>query len=202
MKTEVYNEFKTVVVQRFKRKNAIRFYREQLHSLRMRRDESIEQFADRIRKINAQTYELVEDENENRIQLFEADQRALDTFIHGLYGDEVNKAVRLARCKTFQEAVEAAVGFVEALRRPNETRREERRVFNTNVECYRCHRPGHKRKDCKEKRTCHNCGMQGHLARDCRNERKANCRNRQLGRSLNEYGDVRATTASAPCPRQ
>ncbi|XP_049794967.1 uncharacterized protein LOC126209886 [Schistocerca nitens] len=168
----------------------------------MRRDESIEQLADRIRNINAQTYELVEDENENRIQLFEADQRALDTFIHGLCGEEVNKAVRLEGCKIFQEAVEAAVGFVEALRRPNDMRKEERRVFNSNVECYRCNRPGHKRKDCKENRTCHKCGIQGHLARNCRNKKKPNVSSRQLGRSLNECGDVRATTASAPCPRQ
>ena len=54
-----YNEAKIALYNRFKTKNTVRFYRTQLLTLRMDKDESVEAFTDKIRKINYHTYELI-----------------------------------------------------------------------------------------------------------------------------------------------
>ncbi|KAJ8897423.1 hypothetical protein PR048_002769 [Dryococelus australis] len=55
---ERYEELRKYLLERFGRKHATRFYREQLSRLKILDNESVKEFADRIRKINANTYEL------------------------------------------------------------------------------------------------------------------------------------------------
>jgi hypothetical protein len=63
--------------------NAHRFYREKLRHLQLQNREDIEQFADRIRQVNAHTYTLTDKPERDAAIKFEADQRALDTFLMG-----------------------------------------------------------------------------------------------------------------------
>nr|CAD7409741.1 unnamed protein product [Timema cristinae] len=58
--------------------------REQLHRIRQVGEESVEYFANRIKKINVNTYESLGDNPvQNEVIRFKVDQRALDAFLNG-----------------------------------------------------------------------------------------------------------------------
>jgi hypothetical protein len=166
-RAETYAEFKAAVEGRYKKKNTVRFYREQLASMRKNEKETVEEFADRIKVINARTYILGENEERDAVLLEEADQRAIDAFVLGLRGT-LGEKVRLAQPKGFSEAVAAAVAVVEVNRRVagEETARTIFAVENRG--CYNCGRQGHMAAVCRSLPLCYTCGKIGHTARICR----------------------------------
>lgn len=79
-----FEEFQTGLIKRYKGQNSCRFYREQLAVLRQRTNEPLDVFADRVRKLNVNTYDLTGHDETNKVILHEAEQRGLDAFLHGL----------------------------------------------------------------------------------------------------------------------
>ncbi|KAJ8884182.1 hypothetical protein PR048_016039 [Dryococelus australis] len=108
-----FEELKKHLLERFGRKHPTRFYRVQLNCLKILDNESMEEFADRICKINANTYELGSNNEQNEAIKHEADQWALDTFLDGLKG-EVGKFTSISRPRTFKESLVSAINVVEA----------------------------------------------------------------------------------------
>jgi hypothetical protein len=166
-RAETYVEFKAAVEGRYKKKNTVRFYREQLASMKKNEKETVEEFADRIKVINARTYILGENEERNAVLLEETDQRALDAFVLGLRGT-LGEKVRPAQPKGFSEAVAAAVAVVEVNRRVA-GEATARTIFAVeNKGCYNCGRQGHIAAVCRSLPRCYTCGKIGHTARICR----------------------------------
>ena len=52
-------ELKELLIQRFQKKNTLKFYRKKLSRMRMDEKETIEEFADRRKTVNSNSYELV-----------------------------------------------------------------------------------------------------------------------------------------------
>jgi hypothetical protein len=114
-----FKELREFLIQRFKKKNTQRFYREQLGRIKKDEKESVEEYADRIKIINSLTYEIKQEEGKEEVNadiLREADQRALDAFLSGLTGSSSEK-VRMAMPQTLEEAVARAINVIEAGRR-------------------------------------------------------------------------------------
>jgi flavodoxin len=111
-----YDEFKKIMIDRFKCKNTARYYRELLNLIQIQSDESIEQYADRIRAINIHTYELTDNNDKNEAVKYEADQRALDSFMRGLGESMLATRVRTTCPESFNKAVSTAIAFNEAQR--------------------------------------------------------------------------------------
>lgn len=82
------------LLDRYRNKQTKRYHREMLTTLRKTHQEGIEDFTDRVRKVNSNTYEQTNDAARNEYIRQEADQRALDCFLLGLEG-EIGKFVRM-----------------------------------------------------------------------------------------------------------
>jgi hypothetical protein len=74
----------------------------------IKRDEYIEVFAERIRSTNSKTYQLTDNADVNAAFKYEADQRALDTFLNG-FTSELGEKTRQSLPDTFQKAVLNAI---------------------------------------------------------------------------------------------
>jgi hypothetical protein len=112
-----YEELKDILINRFKKKTTDRYYRELLTLVRIKDGEEIEHFADRIKELNSHTFELGDSVSDNLIRKYEADNRAIDSFLIGLGEGELGSGVRKSRPKTFNEAVATAVELQESERR-------------------------------------------------------------------------------------
>lgn len=98
------------MLKRFIGQNSCRFYHEQLSVLRQRSNEPSDAFADRVRKLNMNTYELTENNEANRIILQEAENGVMDAYLRGLQ-PEMSRRVRAEFPKTLNEAVNIAVAM-------------------------------------------------------------------------------------------
>jgi hypothetical protein len=88
----LFAELENILVERYKKKNIVRFYREKLATMKKKEIGSFEDFGDRIRSINAHTYELIDNQPElNNVIKSEADQRAIDAFLNGISGEIAEK---------------------------------------------------------------------------------------------------------------
>lgn len=164
---ETYRQFKEELLARYRSKKSTRFYREVLTTIKKSQGEDIEAFADRIRKINARTYATGGAPEYVASQRYEADQRALDTFLAGLPG-ELGRQCRLATPETFDAAVQVAVRVREVERRP-EVPPPVRNIYRAPAErrCFNCGEASHLARQCSRRRRCFSCGGEDHLARDC-----------------------------------
>lgn len=172
-----YENFKTVLTERFADKAPQHCYFQQLSVIQQRKGETIEAFADRVRTLNEKTVRVTANAEVNIALRGEADRRALDAFLRGLTGS-VGEHTRLKFPTTMREAITTAVA-VEHLLRPAQVEIAERKVFQGEVTCFRCHKKGHISRECKEPsrterpsnsdpKICWRCGKKGHVRRDCR----------------------------------
>ncbi|KAJ8890911.1 hypothetical protein PR048_010420 [Dryococelus australis] len=147
-----YEELKKHLLERFSRKKTTRFYREQLSHLKILDHESVEEFADMIRKINANTYELGSNNERNEAIKHETDQRAPDAFLNGLKG-ELGKFTLISGPQTFKEALESVMNVVEADKQTGKEP-DSSSVFavkHNGDRCFFCYKVGHKTRDCRKR---------------------------------------------------
>ncbi|KAG8265989.1 hypothetical protein J6590_081558 [Homalodisca vitripennis] len=104
---------------------------------KQQRNESVEAFAYRVRRLDALTISHQQDPVEQRIVHEEAEMRMLHAFLHGLSRVTGHK---------FPES------WDEARSQPT---RESKPVFSTLVTCFKCNRPGHMARECRAPRHGH-----------------------------------------------
>lgn len=126
------------------------YYFEELASIRQLKNESIEQFSDRVKRISDKTVRTNANEEVNKILREEADRRAMEAFVRGLYG-EVGRQTRVKFPQNFREAVGTAVALNNLEKRPNSDIERPRRVFRIEPQpiiCFNCKKTGHKAAQC------------------------------------------------------
>lgn len=183
-----FEELRKGLMKRFQRQNSCRFYREKLSAISQRHNEPLECFVDRIRKVNANTYQLTDSDIVNKVILQEAENRALDTFLRGLPA-EMSRRVRAQFPKSLDEAVSIATAFGEIDVATGAG--ERRNIFPAGLRCFRCDQQGHIAKNCKLPQ-CGLCRRIGHSSRDCRARRDFDRR-----RPLNGNGGPRAAVSGS-----
>jgi hypothetical protein len=125
---KTYTDLREQLLLRYRMKRSARFFRELLTNMRRGAREGIEAFADRVRRVNVNTYDAGGSAEYAAATRFEADQRALDAFLNGLSG-ELGRQCRLTSPKTFDEAVEAAIRIQEVDHHSSVEEPERRHVF-------------------------------------------------------------------------
>lgn len=172
-----YTAFKTILKGRFSDKAPVHCYFQQLSMLQQKRGESIEAFADRVRVLNEKTIKTTANHEVNAALREEANRRALDVFLRGLWG-AVGEQTRLKFPATLQEAITTAVA-IEHLLPSTSGSFKERKVFQVgesrDVTCFNCHERGHISRECPKERTinrqpmtCWYCHKPGHKQSECR----------------------------------
>lgn len=176
------NEIRAALVERFGDSLPSRYYYEQLASIHQMKGESIERYADRVKEISRKTVRVTTSEEANKILREEADRRAMESFLRGLYG-EVGKQTRIKFPSSFKEAVTTAIAIFNLERKPFQHENEPyKRVFgmSTQQTCYSCGKIGHITRDCGKRgvhnqqvdiKVCNFCKRKGHLEIECRTKK-------------------------------
>lgn len=177
-RVDSYAHLKETLTERFSDKAPLDCYYQQLSVIQQRRGETIEAFADRVRALNEKTVRVTANAEVNQALRGEADRRALDAFLRGLWGG-VGEQTRLKFPTTLKDAITTAVA-IEHLLKPGRSQtpaNSERKVFKADLTCYRCHKRGHTSSECRapEERdaksssgvVCWRCGKKGHMRRNC-----------------------------------
>ncbi|KAF4531820.1 hypothetical protein B566_EDAN014874 [Ephemera danica] len=135
MDTSEFRELKEFIIQRFKKKNTQRFYREKLSRMRNEEKETIEEFADRIKIVNSNTNEIVQGADKQEVNaaiLREADQRALEAFLNGLPA-HLGEKVRMALPQTLVGRCSSKRDEHDRGQQTSEGRRAEKRNLHDRV---------------------------------------------------------------------
>lgn len=141
-----YDVVRRAIIDRFTGKQTQHFHYANLTNAIQMRNESVEAFADRIRRLGTLTITPRVNPDEQRVVQEEAEKRMLHAFLHGLSGP-AGQATRHKFPETWDEAVQYAV-MVAADERSH-TQREQKAVFSTLATCYNCQRPGHLARECR-----------------------------------------------------
>lgn len=192
-----YDDLRKVITERFSDKTPQQFYFQQLAMVQQRRGESIEAFADRVKALTEKTVRVTNNAEVNKALREEGDRRALEAFQRGLFG-RVGEQTRLKFPPSLREAVTTAIA-IEHLLQSNQSVSAEKRVFHSDVICFKCHQKGHVSRDCTAKVNppaspqgrvvCWRCKKVGHRQRDCRVKLNFN-RNPQQGNGSGVSGDA------------
>lgn len=170
-----FEDLKKLLTERFSDKAPQHCYFQQLSVIQQRKGESVEVFADRVKALNEKTIRVTDNAEVNKALREEADRRALDAFLRGLLGN-VGEQTRLKFPVTLKEAVTTAVS-IEFIIRPARTEFTDKKIYQTEVTCFKCHKKGHLSRDCRQRDsqpskgepvTCYRCGKKGHIRKDCR----------------------------------
>jgi hypothetical protein len=181
-----YTNLKEHLLERFSEKMPAQYHYTKLQDATQEKGESVEEFADRCRRLYQKTVRHVEDEATQRVINEEAERRLVAAYINGLMGI-VGQQVRFRMPHTLEEAVQVVVTVnnAERLRAP-----DTKRVFSA-------------RKDNSSQGVvCFNCGKRSHYARECRAPKKdgGSARDARDGRNNNAPGG-RRPAASGQVPR-
>lgn len=147
------NEFQEALETRFRDKLPEHYYLEQLACLRQERGETIETFADRVKRIGSKTVRRTQNQLVDQALQKEGDRRTMEAFTRGLSG-ELGHEVRIKFPQSFREAVTLAVTIRNVERRPSEDSRvrNNKGVFFTPshepVKCQICYKFGHNSQEC------------------------------------------------------
>jgi hypothetical protein len=181
-----YATLKKEITDRFTGKHSQHYHYSNLTNAIQMKNESVEAFADRVRRLGTLTIQPRADAAEQRIVREEAERRMLHAFLHGLTG-VTGQVTRHKFPETWEEAVQYAV-MVAADERSHPSR-ETKPVFSTLTSCYNCKRPGHMARDCRAPRQSN--GVNG---RDTRGD--TSTRGRGQGRINYTRGNTRYTSTS------
>lgn len=141
-----YDELKKSIIDRFTGKHSQHYHFANLSNAVQLRNESIEAFADRIRRLGTLTISPRADPAEQKIVQEEAEKRMLHAFLHGLLGVP-GQVTRHKFPETWDEAVQFAI-MVSADERSHPVR-EHKSVFATLKTCFICNRTGHVARECR-----------------------------------------------------
>lgn len=124
-------EVKDVFLDRFGKSLPDHYYFEQLALIKQTRNESIENFADRVKRTCDRTVKTTQNPEVNKVLKDEADRLAMEAFVRGLSG-EVGRQTRIKFPKSYREAVTTAIALQNLDVRPSTEEEKPRRVFNTS----------------------------------------------------------------------
>ncbi|KAG8322069.1 hypothetical protein J6590_031333, partial [Homalodisca vitripennis] len=124
----IYDDIKKSVIDRFTGKHTQQYHYSNLSNAQQQKGESVEAFADRVRRLGVLTISHRVDPVEQRIVHEEAEMRMLNAFLHGLSG-MTGQVTRHKFPETWDEAVRYAV-MVSADDR-SQAVREPKPVFAT-----------------------------------------------------------------------
>lgn len=199
--TILYEEFKREFMNRFKSRQPDQFYYSQLQNAKQAKGETVQDFADRCKKLNLGTIRKVGDAGAQKIINEEAERRLLAAFTNGLSGN-VGVQVMYRMPSTFAEALNHALS-VSAVDKGKRINGEQ--VFATTsypkqgqksapFTCYGCGKAGHMRRNCKTAGydkpqaaetgqqpqqtpkttpTCTYCKKKGHIKENCYSKKRA-----------------------------
>jgi DNA-binding MurR/RpiR family transcriptional regulator len=137
------------LIGRFSEKMPAQYHYTRLQDAIQEKGESVEEFADRCRKLCQKTVRIVEDGATQRVINEEAERRLVAAYINGL-GGMVGRHIRYRMLQTLEEAVQIAVTVNNA----EQSRAQDTKVFSA------------RRDSTSQGITCYNCGKKGHYARD------------------------------------
>lgn len=146
-----YETIKSLMIERFTPKELDRFYYIELQTAVQGKNETPEQFADRVCKLGSRTIRITSDAREQKILNDELERRLESVFSAGLRG-VVGEQVRFRMPKTMEEAVKLAVMVASAVRANHGgSSSDSKPVFSVNKSsptCYRCNKQGHRSENC------------------------------------------------------
>lgn len=126
-----YEAFKATLTARYREKLPRDSYFQQLSVIQQRAGENAEAYADRVRALNEKTIRITDSADVNAALREEANRRALDAYLRGLYGP-VGEQTRLKFPKTLDEALSTAIAMEHLLNKSDTRsvlRQSDRRVF-------------------------------------------------------------------------
>ena len=141
-----YSVLREQLTERFSEKLPAQYHYTRLQDAKQEKGESVEEFADRCRKLCQKTIRRLNDETTQRVINEEAERRPVAAYINGL-GGIVGQQLRFRMPSSLEKALQVAITISNAERTKQP---DTKRVFNARrdggspaVVCYNCGKRGH-----------------------------------------------------------